>query len=145
MLLAAPISRPCHGATGGRPLASVEAVVSTQAEALAEYEQLPLEFVRASSFMAATLASQRLPPPTLPVGVRHRELAVFVEADGEASHYASSVATGDPNGQGVLTCRHVSKGRVGDCVKNLEGWLSFVLSQHVHEGRWVTRSGRDLD
>ena len=41
--LAAPIARPCHGATEARPLASVEAAVSIQAEALAEYEQLPLE------------------------------------------------------------------------------------------------------
>src|SRR5215470_8982051 len=70
-------------------------------------------------------------PPGWLIGVRHRELVVFVEADGEAPHSPAGVTSNDSNGEGVLTCRYVPKGNVGNCMKNLEGWLPFVLRHHV--------------
>ena len=70
---------------------------------------------------------------------------MFVEADGETPHSPAGVTSGDSNGEGVLTCRYVSEGDVGNCVMNLEGWLPFVLRQHVYEGRRVMPPGRDLN
>ena len=84
-------------------------------------------------------------PPGWLIGVRHRELVVLIDAYDEAPRTPAGVTSGDSNGEGVLTCRYVPKGDVGNCMKNLEGWLPFVLRQHVYEGRWVMPPGPDLD
>src|SRR5262249_36521046 len=84
-------------------------------------------------------------PPACLLGIRHRELVLFVEAHGEAPLSPASVTAGGSNSERVLTCRHMPKGNVGNGVKDLKGWLSFVLSQYVHEDSRVNAPGGDFD